>query len=84
MFHSSASFPCPDPPAARLARSKVVTEQGSGQQAKQAQPITVGLLQHKLSKVGRQGLKVVVAGGLDSGLTWENVTASSATLLPYV
>lgn len=48
MFHSSATFPCPIP-ATAVASSRVVTEKG--QQAAQA-PVTVGLLQHKLNKVG--------------------------------
>lgn len=47
MFHSSQTFPCPDPPAARVS-SRVTTEKG--QQGQQA-PATVGLLQHKLNKV---------------------------------
>lgn len=48
MFHSSAPFPCPEPPAARIS-SKSATEKGQ-QQAKQGS-ITVGLLQHKLDRV---------------------------------
>jgi hypothetical protein len=48
MFHSSAPFPCPETPTQRISSSKVTTEKG--QQAQQA-PLTVGLLQHKLSKV---------------------------------
>lgn len=53
MFHSSSSFPCPSTPAAAAAAaaaggSRVTTEAGAKQQG---MPVSVGLLQHKLSKV---------------------------------
>jgi hypothetical protein len=52
MFHSSASFPCPEMAPSRLAASRVVTEKG--QQQSQEGPLSVGLLQHKLNKVRRR------------------------------
>jgi hypothetical protein len=52
MFHSSQTFPCPETNPAARTSSSVVTEKG--QQAKQA-PLTIGVLQHKLNKVGLFG-----------------------------
>lgn len=58
MFHSSQTFPCPETNPAARTSSAVVTEKG--QQAKQA-PLTVGVLQHKLTKVGCYDRLVVKA-----------------------